>query len=70
MGQAKPIRDSKGRVSGAHNVYFQMMIYWGIPALIGLFAIIWQGYRCLPSGGEDGLGMGYYALVCPWCFGR
>ncbi len=35
-------------VGGAHNCFFQAMIYWGLPGLLTLVALIWQVSRCLP----------------------
>jgi hypothetical protein len=61
-GNQSQYGNGKGRVSGAHNVFFQMLIYWGLPALLGLMAIIWQAYRCLPRRyNDDGLAIG---LLC------
>jgi hypothetical protein len=63
-GKNSEYGNSKGIVSGAHNVFFQMMIYWGLPALFGLFAIVWQGYRCLPGRyGDDGLAIALVAVA-------
>ncbi len=54
---------SRGGVSGAHNVFFQMVIYWGVSALVGLGAIIWQAYQCLPGRyRDDGLAIGLLAV--------
>ncbi len=45
-------------VSGAHNVFFQVAIYWGLPALAALIAVVWQAYRCLPGhSAEDPLAL-------------
>jgi len=38
-----------GRVGGAHNVFFQLMIYWGLAGLLSHLAVLWQVYRCLPK---------------------
>lgn len=35
-------------VSGAHNVFIQVTIYWGLAGLAALIALVWQAYRCLP----------------------
>jgi hypothetical protein len=35
-------------VSGAHNAFIQVTIYWGLAALLALIAVVWQAYRCLP----------------------
>jgi len=43
---------------GAHNGFVQIALYWGITGLLGLCALIWQAYRCLPSQcGENGLSL-------------
>jgi hypothetical protein len=61
-GQQSLYGNGKGKVSGAHNVFFQMMIYWGIPAILALIGIVWQGYHCLPGRSpDDGLAIG---MVC------
>jgi len=39
----------RGSVLGAHNTYFQIIIFWGLPALISLLAMIWLTYRCFPK---------------------
>jgi hypothetical protein len=56
---------SSGRaVAGAHNIFFQMTIYWGLPALLGLFGIIYQAYRCLPGRyRNDPLAMGILCIA-------
>jgi hypothetical protein len=55
---------ARGATSRAHNVFFQMMIYWGIPGLLGLLAIVWQGYWCLPGGYKnDGLAIGILCVA-------
>ena len=38
----------RGLDVGAHNVYFQVTLYWGLAGLIALLVLIWQAYRCLP----------------------
>lgn len=42
-----------GGVFGAHNIFFQMMIYWGLAGLLALLAVIWQVYHCLPKRFRD-----------------
>jgi hypothetical protein len=37
------------RVVGTHNVYAQIAMYWGLPGLLALLALVWQAYRCLPA---------------------
>jgi hypothetical protein len=41
---------------GAHNIFLQLTIFWGLLALLTLLVLIWQVYRCLPKGcGNDAL---------------
>ena len=40
-------------VTGAHNCYFQITIYWGIIALLALMFVVWQVYRCVPRVRAD-----------------
>ena len=35
-------------ILGAHNCFFQITIYWGIPGLLSFLAVVWQAYRCMP----------------------
>lgn len=35
-------------VTGAHNGFVQVTIYWGLAGLAALLAVVWQAYRCLP----------------------
>jgi O-antigen ligase len=37
-----------GGVIGAHNVYIQVTIYWGLAGLFSMLVVVWQAYRCLP----------------------
>ena len=47
-----------GKPSGAHNIFFQITIVWGLPALIALLALIWQAYRNIPRrSGNDPLAL-------------
>jgi hypothetical protein len=39
---------SRGRVSGSHNCFLQVTLYWGIFGLMALLLIFWQAYRCVP----------------------
>jgi hypothetical protein len=39
----------KSGTIGSHNSFFQVTIYWGLPGLLGVLAVIWQAYRCLPG---------------------
>jgi len=36
-------------VYGAHNIFLQLMIYWGLIGLSSFLVLIWLSYRCLPS---------------------
>jgi hypothetical protein len=43
-------------VLGSHNCFAQATIYWGMLGLLGVLAVIWQGYRRFPrSCGTDPL---------------
>jgi O-antigen ligase len=43
---------------GAHNVYLQVTINWGLPALVALLGLIFQAYRCIPKRCDnDGLAL-------------
>jgi hypothetical protein len=43
---------------GAHNVFIQVTIYWGLAGLLALMAVVWQAYRCLPRHcGSDALSL-------------
>ena len=45
-------------VVGAHNVFFQITIYWGVIGLGLLVLLVWRCFRCLPrSAGSDPLGL-------------
>lgn len=35
-------------VFGAHNMYAQVTLYWGLLGLLAFFGLVWQVYRCLP----------------------
>lgn len=37
------------RVTGPHNSFFAVTIYWGLAGLLGLIAVVYQAYRCLPK---------------------
>ena len=37
-----------GRVTGSHNCFIQVTLYWGILGLLALLLIFWQAYRCIP----------------------
>jgi hypothetical protein len=49
---------ARGGVIGAHNVFIQVTIYWGLAGLLALTAVVWQAYRCLPRHcGSDSLSL-------------
>ena len=35
-------------ISGAHNGFIQVTIYWGVAGLMVVLGIVYQAYRCLP----------------------
>jgi len=35
---------------GAHNSFFQVWIYWGLPGLLTFLALLYVLWRCLPNG--------------------
>ncbi len=39
---------SRGRVSGSHNTFLQVTLYWGLGGLMALMLVIFQAYRCIP----------------------
>jgi hypothetical protein len=48
----------RGKLIGAHNVFIQVTIYWGLAGLLALMAVVWQAYRCLPRHcGSDTLSL-------------
>ena len=49
---------SNSGMSGAHNSFIQVMIYWGLPGVLALIIIVYQAYRCLPKhSGVDTLSL-------------
>jgi hypothetical protein len=45
-------------VYGVHNAFLQVLIFWGIIALLAFLAMIWQTYRCVPAQcGSDPLAL-------------
>lgn len=54
-----------GGIAGAHNAYFQILLYWGVfPLMLWIFAI-WQAYRCIPQPfGRDLLALFLLLLFC------
>ena len=50
------VREEVKRVTGSHNWYAQVTIYWGLAGLLALLVLVWQTYRYLPNRcGEDPL---------------
>lgn len=47
-GRRTEFASDSGRVSGAHNCFMQVTLYWGILGLMAFLSIFWQTYRCLP----------------------
>jgi len=44
--------------TSSHNCYVQVTLYWGLPGLLALLALVWQAYRCIPRHcGRDLLGL-------------
>jgi hypothetical protein len=51
-------------VSGVHNAWLQVLIFWGVFALLAFLAIIWQAYRCVPKRcGGDPLALALLGLA-------
>jgi hypothetical protein len=44
------VKDDGVHVSGAHNIFAQVTLLWGISALGALLAVSWLSYRCIPKG--------------------
>jgi hypothetical protein len=57
-------KGKQGGVKGAHNVFIQVTIFWGLPALVMLIVLVYHAYRCLPrGGGKDILVICAYGLA-------
>lgn len=51
-------------VYGVHNAFLQVLIFWGVIALLAFLAIIWQAYRCVPKRcGSDPLAISLLGLA-------
>jgi len=62
-GHDSQFASGKG-VSGAHNAFFQVTIYWGVIALLGLLVIAWKAYCCLPKRcGDNGLALSLVGIA-------
>jgi O-antigen ligase len=43
---------------GTHNIYAEVTVYWGLPGLLALLALVWRAYQCLPRrSSTDPLGL-------------
>ncbi len=47
-GRNTEFASDSGRVSGAHNCFMQVTLYWGALGLTALLLVFVQGYRCVP----------------------
>jgi hypothetical protein len=48
----------------AHNMFLQVLIYWGLSSLLAFLAMIWPAYRCLPrTCGKDVLTLGMLGIA-------
>jgi O-antigen ligase len=50
VGYDYDIVDAQGSPLGAHNCFLQVLLFWGIPGLAAFCWLVWQVYRCIPSG--------------------
>lgn len=49
---------------GPHNAFLQFWVFWGLPGVVGLALIAWQGLRCLPARvGGNALFLGLAAIA-------
>ena len=47
-----------------HNIFLQVLIFWGLISFLAFLAIIWLAYRCLPrTCGEDVLALGMLGIA-------
>ncbi|WP_447968814.1 O-antigen ligase family protein [Nitrospira sp. M1] len=47
-GKQSGFLSRRGYVSGSHNCFVQVTLYWGLIGLAAFLMIIWQAYRCAP----------------------
>ncbi len=47
-GRRTELLSDSGRVSGVHNSFMQVTIYWGILGAMAFLLVFWQAYRCVP----------------------
>jgi hypothetical protein len=51
-------------VYGVHNAFLQVLIFWGVIALLAFLAIIFKAYRCVPNRcGSDPLSLSLLGLA-------
>jgi hypothetical protein len=51
-------------VSGAHNSFVQVTIYWGLGGLLALLCVTWQVIRCVPRRfGTDALSLACFGIA-------
>jgi hypothetical protein len=70
-GRSSGFSSRRGQVYGAHNIFFQTAIYWGLPGVLALIAMIWQVYRCVPvpqQAGKDVLTLCLLAIASSLLF--
>jgi len=48
-GRMTSFAKQDGSISGAHNCFIQVAIFWGLPGLITLILIVFQTYKCFPK---------------------
>ena len=65
-GRHTEFAKDSGEVSGAHNCFAQVTIYWGLGGLLAFLIFVWQAYRCLPKRcGVDPLRLSLLGLAIP-----
>ena len=47
-GKRSNYRAVYGGVTGAHNCFVQIALYWGALGLLALLVVLWQAYLCIP----------------------
>jgi len=52
------------RVYSLHNMFLQVMVYWGLMGLLPFIVLTWQAYRCLPEQcGREVLSLGLVGIA-------
>ena len=47
-----------------HNIFLQVLIFWGLIGFLAFLAMIWPAYRCLPcTCGKDVLALGMLGIA-------